>query len=65
MSRPGPEPSTVDWKRCPGKPEVDCGTVTAPVGWSKPDGPTIQVALARREATDPGHPHRVDAVRPG
>ncbi len=47
-------PSTVDWKPCPDKPEVDCSTVTVPIDWSKPNGPTIQVALARRKATDPG-----------
>ncbi len=47
-------PSTVNWKPCPDKPEVDCGTVTVPVDWLKPNGPTIQVALARRKATDPG-----------
>ncbi|GAA2698804.1 hypothetical protein [Nonomuraea recticatena] len=37
--------STVDSKPSPDKPEMDCGgTVTVPVDWSKPNGPTIQVA---------------------
>jgi hypothetical protein len=44
---------------------VDCGTVTVLVDRSKPDGPAIQVAPARRAATDVGSPRRVDAVRPG
>ncbi|MBB3732954.1 hypothetical protein [Nonomuraea dietziae] len=38
-------PSTVDWKPSPDKPEVDCGgTVTVPVDWSNPNGPTKRVA---------------------
>ena len=52
-----PEPShatgKVDWKPCPDVPNVDCGTVTVPIDWSRPHGPTIEIALARQKATDP------------
>ncbi|MFC7101176.1 hypothetical protein ACFQQB_12260 [Nonomuraea rubra] len=27
--------------------------VRVPIDWSKPDGPTVDLALARRKATDP------------
>jgi pimeloyl-ACP methyl ester carboxylesterase len=45
--------STVNWQPCADAPGVDCGTVTVPIDWDEPDGPTIQIALARRKATDP------------
>ncbi len=44
---------SVDWKPCPDTAEVECGSVTVPIDWSAPDGPTIDIALARRKATDP------------
>lgn len=52
----------VDWKNC-GLSE--CGTVTVPLDYSDPDGPTIDLAIARTPATgesigslfvDPGGP---------
>lgn len=47
----------IAWKACPaeeGAPEgADCGTVRVPVDWQKPDGKKIDIALARRPATDP------------
>ncbi|MGC9669568.1 alpha/beta hydrolase [Planosporangium sp. 12N6] len=52
-----PAGATADWKPCtdlpPQAPAVDCATVTVPIDWSKPDGPTIGIALARQRATDP------------
>ncbi|GAA4907170.1 alpha/beta hydrolase [Nonomuraea thailandensis] len=41
------------WERCEEEPAVECGTLTVPVDWSEPDGPTVDLALARRRATDP------------
>jgi hypothetical protein len=43
----------VDWKPCPELPAADCGTVTVPVDWSKRQGATVDIALARQKATDP------------
>lgn len=54
-ARPGPRP--VAWRPCPGAPPQDavrCGTVTVPVDWAEPSGPTLDIALARRAATGPG-----------
>jgi pimeloyl-ACP methyl ester carboxylesterase len=43
----------VDWKPCPDQDEqVDCGSLAVPIDWSKPNGPTIDIGLARRKATD-------------
>ena len=50
------ETSTTDavtWTPCPEKPDVECGTVTVPVDWAKPNGEKMGVAIARRKATDP------------
>jgi pimeloyl-ACP methyl ester carboxylesterase len=43
--------ATIDWQPCELDPVVDCGTVTVPVDWARPDGPTVDVAVARRSAT--------------
>ncbi|HEX2133802.1 MAG TPA: alpha/beta hydrolase, partial [Actinophytocola sp.] len=45
--------STIDWQPCPDAEEVDCATIPVPLDWDDPDGPTIDIGLARREATDP------------
>lgn len=44
---------TVTWTPCPERPDVECGTVTVPVDWAKPNGEKMGVAIARRKATDP------------
>jgi pimeloyl-ACP methyl ester carboxylesterase len=50
----GAAPSgSVAWKPCPTGKNVECGTVTVPIDWDHPDHGTIQLALARRKATDP------------
>ncbi|MFB4289627.1 alpha/beta fold hydrolase [Nonomuraea sp. ATR24] len=43
----------ITWGPCEEEPTVECGTLTVPVDWSKPSGPTVKLALARRKATDP------------
>jgi pimeloyl-ACP methyl ester carboxylesterase len=54
--------TAIQWKPCGaappdggGTPEpgAECGTVTVPVDWSKPDGEKIEISVARRKATDP------------
>ncbi|RJQ80227.1 alpha/beta hydrolase [Amycolatopsis panacis] len=47
--------SGIDWKPCPTATGVECGTVTVPLDWDRPGDGTIQLALARRKATDPAH----------
>jgi pimeloyl-ACP methyl ester carboxylesterase len=46
---------TVDWQPCPGKPEVECGTVEVPLDWSAPQGKVTYVGIARKRATDQAH----------
>lgn len=47
--------STVDWGRCddaiPLGPAIECATIGVPVDHSDPNGPTIEIALARVEAS--------------
>ena len=48
------DPSTIDWQPCEGtEDDVLCGTVEVPLDWSEPDGETIEIALAKREAGNP------------
>lgn len=46
-------PKRIDWSPCEEDPKVECGTLTLPVDWERPNGPTFELALARRQATDP------------
>ncbi|MEO3790894.1 alpha/beta fold hydrolase [Nonomuraea sp. B10E15] len=43
----------IAWAPCKEAPTVECGTLTVPIDWSKPKGPTVDLTLARRKATDP------------
>ncbi len=48
-------PPRLTWEPCaeaPQDPALTCATLTVPVDWSRPEGPTIELALARRPATD-------------
>ncbi|WP_184565052.1 alpha/beta hydrolase [Streptomyces paradoxus] len=44
------------WAPChePANPGAECATLSVPVDWAHPDGPTLELAVARRKATDPG-----------
>src|SRR5512142_2743653 len=44
---------TITWGPCAEDPTVECGTLAVPIDWRRPDGPTVDLALARRPATDP------------
>lgn len=46
-------PPAITWTPCPEDPTAQCGTVRVPVDWARPHGPKIDLALARRPATDP------------
>jgi pimeloyl-ACP methyl ester carboxylesterase len=45
----------LDWKPCKLKPTdadgAECATLRLPVDWARPNGPTFDLALARRKAT--------------
>jgi pimeloyl-ACP methyl ester carboxylesterase len=56
---------SVDWKACPNNPTVECGSAAVPIDWSKPEGLTIDIALARRKATDPGARVGALLINPG
>lgn len=45
--------TAVDWRPCPEAPDVQCGSLTVPLDWDDPDGPTTHLGLARRPAKDP------------
>lgn len=44
------------WAPCddPAKPGAECATLSVPVDWAHPDGPGLDLAVARRKATDSG-----------
>jgi pimeloyl-ACP methyl ester carboxylesterase len=46
---------SIDFAPCPGSTVARCGTLRVPADWSKPKGPKINVAVARRPADDPAH----------
>ncbi|MFI6581293.1 alpha/beta hydrolase [Embleya sp. NPDC050493] len=41
------------WQPCPEDPTADCAELTLPVDWSRPHGPSFEMAVVRRKATDP------------
>ncbi|MFC5831250.1 alpha/beta fold hydrolase [Nonomuraea insulae] len=43
----------ITWAACEEEPTAECGTLTVPIDWAKPSGPTVDLAIARRKATDP------------
>ncbi|WP_431898407.1 alpha/beta fold hydrolase [Nonomuraea sp. bgisy101] len=43
----------ITWAPCEEEPAAECGKLAVPIDWSDPDGPTIDLAIARRKATDP------------
>ena len=45
--------------------ELECSTLAVPLDYDDPDGATIDIALARVPANDPGRPHRIARVQPG
>lgn len=50
-------PAPIAWQPCEspyGEGDFECGTLTVPVNWQDPDGTTVDLALARHRATDPG-----------
>lgn len=44
----------LDWSRCVPGSEFDCATAKVPLDYDDPRGRTIELAVVRRKATDPG-----------
>ncbi|MBX7268134.1 alpha/beta fold hydrolase [Micromonospora sp. Llam7] len=55
----------VQWAPCEQDTSALCGTLEVPVDWSDPDGPTIELALAKRPATEPAVRRGSLIVNPG
>jgi pimeloyl-ACP methyl ester carboxylesterase len=52
------------WREC-GVPGFQCATMKAPLDYAKPDGPRIDLAVARKKATGPGERLGSLMVNPG
>ncbi|WP_328460344.1 alpha/beta hydrolase [Actinoplanes sp. NBC_00393] len=57
--------ATIAWEPCVEDEQVQCGTMRVPADWTRPYGPQIEVALARRPAADPARRLGVLMVNPG
>ncbi|HEX6352352.1 alpha/beta hydrolase [Actinophytocola sp.] len=55
----------LDWQACSENPAVQCGTVTVPIDYAQPRTGTIEVAVARKPATDPARRIGALFVLPG
>jgi pimeloyl-ACP methyl ester carboxylesterase len=56
---------SISWAPCPEVPALSCGTIALPVDWSKPYGPTFDLALAKRPADDPAASKGPLFINPG
>ncbi|MFK0288594.1 alpha/beta hydrolase [Streptomyces sp. NPDC090499] len=56
------------WHRCdaPGAPaSYQCATITVPVDYARPDGPTLRLRISRLRTSTPGERHGVLLSNPG
>nr|WP_239092156.1 alpha/beta fold hydrolase [Streptomyces sp. SID14478] len=53
-SGPAGAGSHITWKPCEEDASAQCGALSVPVDWDRPDGQRFDLRLARRKATDPG-----------
>jgi pimeloyl-ACP methyl ester carboxylesterase len=64
-------PPPITWGACPDAPDSptppdgECGTLRVPLDWSRPHGPSIDLAVARHRATAPAHRLGVLLADPG
>ncbi|WP_436527613.1 alpha/beta hydrolase [Actinoplanes sp. HUAS TT8] len=65
FARPARADPAVTWAVCPEDARVECGRMRVPADWASPYGPTIELQMARRKATDPAHRLGVLIVNPG
>ncbi|MEO3867544.1 alpha/beta fold hydrolase [Nonomuraea sp. B12E4] len=63
---PGRHPKTpIDWAACGDLPGSECATLRVPLDWSKPGGPTTDLAIGRLKALSPAKRIGVLIVHPG
>lgn len=55
----------LEWRPCADDNTAECAVLRVPVDWAEPYGPMIDVAVARRTATDPARRVGVLVVNPG
>ncbi|WP_086663395.1 alpha/beta hydrolase [Lentzea kentuckyensis] len=55
----------IDWKPCAEAPVVDCGFLTLPIDYARPDGEKFQLAVSRRKANDQSRRVGALVVNPG
>jgi pimeloyl-ACP methyl ester carboxylesterase len=60
---PGGAVPALVWEPCAGG--MECASLTVPVDHDRPDGPTIDLAVARRRAADPAHRIGSVVLNPG
>ncbi|SEH00541.1 alpha/beta hydrolase fold [Nonomuraea solani] len=65
VDQQAPKTGTITWAPCEEEPEAECGKLAVPIDWSKPDGATIDLAIARRKATDPAARIGSVVINPG
>ena len=58
-------PATIEWQPCADNPTAQCGTLSVPIDWTDPYSPRIDLAVARRPATDPARRIGALIVNPG
>ncbi|MCE7006789.1 alpha/beta hydrolase [Kibdelosporangium philippinense] len=57
--------ASIDWKPCPEDATAECGSLTLPIDYKKPNGEKFDLAVARRKATDPTERIGIMLVNPG
>ncbi|GAA3461782.1 alpha/beta fold hydrolase [Saccharothrix longispora] len=55
----------ITWAPCPEIAEVECGTLSLPIDWTRPRGEKFDLAVARRKALDPAKRLGVLVINPG
>jgi pimeloyl-ACP methyl ester carboxylesterase len=56
---------SIAWAPCQDEPEGECGTLSVPLDWGRPNGRRIDLAVGRHRATDPARRVGVLMVDPG
>ena len=55
----------IDWKPCAEVPTIDCGFLTLPIDYAKPNGEKFQLAVSRRKANDTANRIGAMVINPG
>ncbi|NKE63106.1 alpha/beta hydrolase [Lentzea sp. PSKA42] len=55
----------IDWKPCAEVPTIDCGFLTLPIDYGKPNGEKFQLAVSRRKANDQSKRIGAMVINPG